>query len=245
MLGVRMMQAAAGRAPSGDQSYRDLIMSHGPVAYWRLDEESGTTAADEAGSNDGTINGDPVLDASPLIQEGTAFGFDGSGDHVDVGDGVLNGGNPFSIEVWIRTSSRGDRGGNYILGTGDLDNGVYLRVNDSDSISPQGAFMAKMDDGSNDAFTAGSTLIDDGELHYLVAVYTGTRLKGYVDKVLEIDEDASAVGSIDDSGFIIGGLWSGDGELYTYEGTLDEVAIYDRALTEAEIQEHYNKGIGA
>ena len=54
---------------SGD-GYSDLIASRSPVAYWKLDETSGTTAVDAgAGGNNGTYINWPTLAVAPLVQE--------------------------------------------------------------------------------------------------------------------------------------------------------------------------------
>lgn len=49
-------------------AYSDAVLAHSPLVYWRLNETSGTTAADSSGNgNDGTINGSPTYSATGCI----------------------------------------------------------------------------------------------------------------------------------------------------------------------------------
>ena len=89
--------------------------------------------------------------------------------------------------------------------------------------------------------------INDGIWHHLVAIYDGTipAVYLYVDKV-KVDEELAPLSytgdfSATDKDINLGWLDSGTG--YYYEGTLDEVALYSRALTSDEIEDHYDNGL--
>src|SRR5262249_4235800 len=109
-------------------SYEAATVGLGPIAYWRLDETTGTTAFDFAGGHDGVyspsvahvsgaLNGDP----------GDAANFNGADAFVGTGAGLVNGLTRFSMAGWVR------RGGPQLNRTGLLgqnDNVEFGFIND-------------------------------------------------------------------------------------------------------------------
>lgn len=70
------------------------------VAYWPLDEGTGTIAVDVSGNgNDATINGNPTWQEGVF---GQALAFDGSSDYLQASvDNVPIGSSPFTVAAWI------------------------------------------------------------------------------------------------------------------------------------------------
>jgi len=72
----------------------------GLVAYWRLDEGSGDTAYDSAGSNNGTLMNGPVWTTGKI---NGALEFDGEDDYVDIADSdVFTLNEAYTLSAWIR-----------------------------------------------------------------------------------------------------------------------------------------------
>ncbi len=239
MLGARMLQAAA---PVDDQSYRDLIMSDGPVAYWRLDGESGSTAVDEMGNHDGTYNGDPTLGASSLIQSGTSAQFDGSDDYVDMGRPTEFTasylGSTLTVEVWAYLDDVSTD--QYLVSSGSgsgNDNFVIAVMSDA-------ALRFYVDSSNGQAWEDSGFVVETGKTYHMVMTYDGSAVRGYVNGNLVYENSADVGGDlVAADGNLCVGSRNGDDRFTT--GRIDEPAIYDRALTAAEIEEHYNKGVGA
>jgi hypothetical protein len=89
-------------------AYRDLVLSRNPVAYWRLGEITGPTAADETGNgHDGVYVGNPTLGQPGAIQgdPNSAVQFHGA-DYVEIPDSIdfsqPTSQQGFSVEVWLR-----------------------------------------------------------------------------------------------------------------------------------------------
>ena len=81
-----------------------------PVAYWRLGEASGTSAADSAGTNPGTYAGGPTLGQPGLLtgDPSTAVRFDGVNDQVTVPSSAsLNQTSRLSITAWFTANAGG------------------------------------------------------------------------------------------------------------------------------------------
>lgn len=94
-----------GSAKSG---YAEEVLADNPTAYWRLDETTGTTLVDVLGVHNGTYDNLPALGSAPLINAGTAVGFDGinqSGTIPHHADLNGSGSNPLTIEMWVRVET--------------------------------------------------------------------------------------------------------------------------------------------
>ncbi len=229
-----------------DLLYADMVIASGPLAYWRLDETSGTTAADSAGHALGPFTGtyanSPVLGVPGVMQDGsgsTAVTFDGA-DYVDGQDWAaleFDGVKPFTAECWVSlTSGMSNRQGVIVKArahsSSDHDGWVVER---------EGGLVKiiRWDRTSNQI--ASFTVSQDAP-HHVVGTYDGTILRLYIDGAL-VDSDDTAITITDHTTpFRIAIGNSGGSPAAGVIGTVDEVAIYDRALTDAEIAEHYQVG---
>jgi len=87
----------ASGSPKSD-AYEALVLADGPLAYWRFEEEAGPLAIATVGQ-DGAIQGDGVFGQAGPIPGSRALGLDGDGDRVNIGDIELPA--DFTIEGWI------------------------------------------------------------------------------------------------------------------------------------------------
>src|SRR5215471_5997902 len=86
-------------------TYKDQVIADGAIAYWRLDELSGTTAVDIIGGNNGTISGGVTLGQTGALADGNkAMAFDGSSGKIAVPNGAYKqfGTGPLTIEAWAK-----------------------------------------------------------------------------------------------------------------------------------------------
>ena len=79
--------------------------------------------------------------------------------------------------------------------------------------------------------------MNDGEWHYVVGVRDGSNLHMYVDGVLENTGSISDSDYSNNSPITIGAYNSGD---YYFSGSIDDVRIYNRALSEGEVKALYD-----
>jgi len=226
----------------------------GMVAWWPLDETSGTTAADIAGfPNNGThVNGPTPVSGKVA----GALRFDGVNDHVRVPDHAeLNvGTGNFTLDAWVRTGS----------------SGLIVLVDKRSGPTPQGysLFLVNGRLGFQMANGVGSSVcaatptpgracvnyvapptspnVADGQWHHVAAVVdranatSGVRL--YVDGV-QVFAGSPLTGNLDNTSDLYLGMrtpaQNGGGFL---PGDLDEVELIKRALTQQEIQAIFNAG---
>jgi hypothetical protein len=210
------------------------------VSHWKFDEGSGTIAYDSAGSNDGTIYGAQWTAG----QIDGALDFDGVDDYVDVGDppdGSLDFGTStdFSISLWFNTS--GPKVGFFVC---KRAKGYYAGYDFY--IESDGKVFARIADGSSISDARTTEGFNDGLWHHAVAVYDRDgQITIYVDNVSKATSVSIAgMGNIDNSQpFTIGDRNDPGWHAY-FDGSIDDVRIYDRALSAGEVEELYWTGIG-
>lgn len=225
-------------------TYREVVLEDGPVAYWRFEETSGTTAADETGNgNDGTHVGDVTPGVAGQIQEGgSGASYSGSMDWTSVGDVAaleFSGTAPFTLEAWVirdDVTAVQDRAILSKLSDGDVDPAKWELSSIADGSAIR-FYVARDDSVAEDAAQSGYVYAA-GTSYHVVGTYDGATLRLYVNAAL-IASTASTRTLPDTTGAVRIGAREGPG----VSGDLDEVAIYDRALTATEIDEHYRVGI--
>jgi len=212
------------------------------MSFWRLDEGSGTTAYDEAGNFDGALQSDWVSG-----KYGNALNFDGIKGYVDVED-VGSWENAFTIAAWIKSTAT-SRG---IIFSHSY-NEIYARhIQVALEASGQITFLLR---GAEPSINAPKFLItstnsyNDGNWHFVVVTRDGDTAKMYVDGVEVGIETDSAVGTIDPPTSAFIGVAEFDaGKVQYFDGAIDEVRIYNRALSQEEINkimsdsQYYSQG---
>ena len=202
------------------------------VAHWRLDDGSGTAAVDSSGNgHDGTLVLDPQWVAGKF---GGALEFAGvSGQHVEMEgyEGILGTQNR-SVMAWVKTTGFGD----WISWGQNTNTQKWIgRINDNAGNGAVGALRTECSGG----YIISTTVVNDGEWHHLAAVLESAGspivedIKMYVDGVREAISNVNPVG-ID----TVGGrnVWIADGHHdRPLPSVIDDVRIYDHAMTEAEI----------
>ena len=224
------------------ESYPD-----GMVSYWKFEETSGPTAYDSVANNDGALIGGGTW-ATGLV--GGALRFDGINDFVEVPDDPsLRGMAELTVEAWIYPETVDPlwqgivvKRDNY-TGVGDVSYEFFVRRG-WDRLPPHPASSVY-----NDSSAYGSVLCYDTHLvanqwYHFASVYSGATVTLYINGV-SCGETPFAGGTVNNSPhrFLIGAFAYGSNEGYHFKGLIDEVAIYGRILTLAEVQQHHQDGL--
>ncbi|HET6953953.1 MAG TPA: LamG-like jellyroll fold domain-containing protein [Acidimicrobiales bacterium] len=200
----------------------------GRVASFGFDEGSGTIAGDRSGSgNDGTVSG--ALWTTGRV--GGALSFDGSGDLVTVPDTPsldLTGG--MTIDAWVRPAGPATWSTVVLKErSSGLSYGLYGADGDG---NPAG--YARI---GGDREVAGPSAAPPGVWTHLAVTYDGAALRLYVNGALVRSTSRTGTIATSNDPLAIGGN-SAWGEWFT--GEIDEVNIYNRALTAAEVAQDMN-----
>ena len=215
-------------------SYRRLVVTGGtpggsadPIAHWKFDETSGTSAADSSGNNlTGTLTNGPVWDSAG------ALAFDGSNDHVNIGNpSALQLTGAMTLSAWIKVESFANSGRIVAKQGGSTARSWGLNVESSGAASFQIASNA-----STLLLVNSPATLQTGQWYLLTGVYEpGVSLKLYIDGTLAATNSTaipSAQFSANGLNVNIGRRPSGD---LHFNGLADDVRIYDRALSAAEV----------
>jgi PKD repeat protein len=199
--------------------------SNGLVAAYSFEDASGLTVADASGNgNNGTINGAVSISTG---HSGKALQFNGSSSWVTVNDSASLGlATGMTLEAWVYPLSQSN-GGNTVILKEASGAEVYALYSEEDVNQP----VSYINNGSYSGVTGLSRLPANTWTH-LVATYDGSYQRLYVNGV-KVAEKAQS-GQIQQSSGVmrIGGnsVW---GEYF--DGYIDEVRIYNRALTATEV----------
>ncbi|HLF70803.1 MAG TPA: LamG domain-containing protein, partial [Dehalococcoidia bacterium] len=202
----------------------------GLVAAYSFNEASGKTVNDASGQgNKGTIAGPSRINAGKY---GKALNFDGINDQVDINDSnSLDLTNGMTLEAWVRpTASGGWRTIVLKEQTGGL---VYALYGNTSLNKPSGELATAA--GGFD--TNGTAALALNTWTHLATTYDGSVLSLYVNGVLVSSRTVGGAIMVSTGKLRIGGnaIW---GEFY--KGRIDEVRIYSRALSAAEISADMN-----
>ncbi|MCP4256533.1 MAG: hypothetical protein GY774_03290 [Planctomycetes bacterium] len=202
------------------------------LAYWKLDETDGFIAHDSAGDNDVYISDDPLWQPSGG-KVGGALEFDGIDDYIstpfilDPAKGSLSafawiqGGTPDQVII-----SQADT----LAGRTVTPGSTWLGVDAS-----SGTLMTGFSEMYFGALVS-ETVVTDGQWHHVGFVYdTDTfHRRLYVDGVLVAEDTTVVAGVPSDSGLYIGASKDLDAGTF-FSGLIDDVRIYNIALSEEEI----------
>ncbi|MFZ2148567.1 MAG: LamG domain-containing protein, partial [Sedimentisphaerales bacterium] len=209
------------------------------LVHWRFDEGSGTTAYDSSGNgHDGTFVGDPKWVAGKI---GGALEFGGDGDSVvdDDAENYLNGLDAVTICIWIKSDvAPTDKGFIDCEQPDGSDNIITMRY-DAAGATGGGTSLLKMAvvAPNDEQQLESSSNLQVTEWQHVAMVWSrNEQLKFYVNGVLDTPQANGTprdVSTSDVTMLIVGqgGKDAGAG----WDGLIDDVRIYDEALTEPEI----------
>jgi len=211
-----------------------------PISYWKFDGD----ADDEMGNNDGTVYGATLTTGI----SGQAYQFGGSEDYIDLGsDTSLKPQLPVTLTGWVKITESETQGHIIKLDSHSEDAfyGVWLRVNYIPPPDDERKLMLSFGDGTgrtseNRRSKYGNTSLVPNTWHHIAAVVRGAK-----DMDIYID-------GVDDGGTYEGRGWSlaysEESPSFIAAGGLqciiDEVAVYDRALSAAEVQRLFDNSSG-
>jgi glucose/arabinose dehydrogenase/PKD repeat protein len=215
-------------------TYKAEASLPGLVLAYGFEETSGATANDASpAKNNGTVNGATGTASGKF---GRALSFDGTNDRVDVPDAAsLDLTNGMTLEAWVKpTTNSGWR--TALLkerGTNDLVYALYT----SNGSKPRAENFTGVENTA-----AGTAALALNAWTHLASTYDGTNLRFYVNGTLVTTKATSGAMPNTANPLRIGGnaVW---GEYFA--GLIDEVRVYNRALSATELKADMNIGIGS
>ncbi len=201
------------------------------VSFYRFDEGNGTVTRDAVGGHEATLVGGPAWTGG---HAGPAPVFNGSNQFVDTGTSIVDTTGNYSVSAWVKI----DRLGSFATAVsqdGDPHSAFYLQYSAVDNrfafgdagvraLGPTPAVGQWYHlTGVRDAANGTMTLYVDGAKAGVTSVCLGEKAAGHT---------------------VIGRAMYNGGPVDFWPGTIDEVHIFDRALSVAEVGQLYSAGSG-
>jgi len=209
------------------------------VSHWDFNEGSGNSAHDNIRENHGTLMGGPVWVEGV---EGAALYFDGLDDHVKVpkSESLRVTGGQISVEFWMKPGEVFDSSTrNNLVNKGNEY--TFQIGHDGYTPTPDGKlwFAVILGPGYNwEGIQSTRSFWEEDVWYHIAGVYDGSSINLYVDGELENSRPLSG-------NLLAGGVYDfhGGGGLSPvyYNGAIDELKIFDYALTDNQITEAYSR----
>src|SRR3989344_2441954 len=225
--------------------------SLGLVGYWTMDgpditwtSDTAGTATDSSGSGfTGTLTS-MSKSVSPVVGRiGQALDLDGSADYVDMSNVLDNdGSSAMTISAWIKMSGTSDTIVSKMSNSGD-QTGYRILVDSAGTFG----FTIQQVSASDRLVVNGTSVVNNGQWHHLLVTYDGSKTLAGV--IRYVDNSVDAVSSSADQftgsssnaiSFNIGSR--NDGADTLFDGIVDDVRVYNRALSPTEVSRLYQLG---
>jgi len=195
----------------------------GLAAHWKFDDGAGGVAADSAGVNNGTLHGGPTWVEG--LTSG-ALSFDGEDDYVSISSVGALATDSVTVEAWIRLEDTSGLNNPIVTQHLPTHKGYYLYVNEN---KPSFSLVG----GRPFPLVTSPNTIDRGQWYHIAGTNDGSNIKIYVNGQLKATTDSTGSTGADYDATI--GV---DDRSSTYfEGLIDDVRIYNRALSAEELEE--------
>ncbi|MBU4480668.1 LamG domain-containing protein, partial [Patescibacteria group bacterium] len=228
----------------------DTSQCDAPVAHWKMDTKTGQYAYDTSGNaNTGTLGSgatadasDPTWKSASQCHTGACLSFDGTDDYVSQTiSGFRSSDSAGTVSAWIKTNNSGTIN---ILTSADEATAVYYLIFKLTS----GKLGVQQLNNDTQDLVQGTTSIADNLWHYVAVVSNGSTYSLYVDgkaESLTVDSGSNSgdwfADTLNRDNLMIG-LLKRTTSTGFFNGSVDDVRIYNYARTAAQIAWDYNRG---
>lgn len=215
----------------------NAALTDGLVGHWTFDGKDLTPNVRDVSSNG--VNGyltNFTSTTTNIGKLGQALNFDGINDAVNLGNGVLEVlGDKLTLSAWVNA--------NYVDGT---DERAIIRKETNKwnlILDNTNVFRFEINTGSCCQVLLGTTVPKPNTWYHVVGVYDGAKMNLYVNGVVDNSIDYAGGNLTGDASnpTIIGASYSGS-YFNNWNGEIDDVRVYNRALSANEVQQLYNLG---
>lgn len=223
LAGVVLAAPAAASA----NSYSDAVLADGPLAYYQLNETSGTTAFDSSGNHvDGTYSNATLGVPAAFAGAVTGVSFSGNGSV-----GATLSGTVHTAELWVKPSQKNAQM-SFVTHGDPASDGWTVGIGAKHKLVLKTA--GRTIDSRFPVPVNRWSMIDVAWTSSSVSFALGGGQSQYRTKALSV----AAPGPASNSSLVVGGGASND--LGSMKGAIDEVALYPSALTRTQITGHVN-----
>jgi MSHA biogenesis protein MshQ len=207
------------------------------IAEYRFDESSAGSVIDSSGNSlNGTLKGGVTVGGKGKICNG--YNFNGSSGFVSVPNNALLNSRKVTVAAWVRHNATAIKDWEAILTKGDSAYRIHLNGGCSiNGINTSGGMDFGVNDGCSGADLNSDNVPASGTWYHVVGTYDGAKIKIYVNGALTAS--SAFVDTLNSNNFP---LYIGENSGQTgrfFSGDIDEVKVYNAALTAAQISTGY------
>jgi O-glycosyl hydrolase len=211
------------------------VITSSLVGYWKFDEGTGTTTTDSSGhGNNGTLVNSPTWATG---KTGKALSFNSTTQKVDVGNSsTLNPTSAISVQAWIYTKAYTN----------------YPRIISKETTTIADPYALELTSSNNIRFFVGDGATETGTPDinvtllntwvHVVGTYDGQNIKIYINGVLKGQTPKTGAIPLKTTKVLIG---SNPSSNRSFNGTIDDVKVWNKALTASEVLSEYGGAIQA
>ncbi len=229
ILTMRVAEPAAA-------DYPDLVKADGPVGYWRLGEGPDQPVGDSSGNgNTGAYRGQVQIQQPGALADSADTAAQLAGGYAEIPDSPsVSMTGPYTLEAWVKDAAGGPQG---VIEKYDAParNGYLMRLVNGNKLQSMNLADTLYASGVS------SKSVRQATWHHVASVYDGARLVIYIDGVEQVSTPLAKSPTDGRASLKLGAR--GDDAAERFMGVLDEVAVYDKALSPAQVEAHYVKGV--
>jgi hypothetical protein len=217
----------------------NYVPTNGLVAWYPF---TGNAIDSSGNGNNGTVNG-ATLTTDRFGNTNKAYLFDGKSDKIQIADvNALDFSNNYTLSAWYFTNSF-SQSDQAILGKGGLTGGTGYQLIVNTTISKKLQFGFNNSSGINGGAVTPSTTSNLTGWHLLTGTYDGISCKLYLDGALMNATSISYILPNSVQPLLFGNETNSLSRFFN--GKLDDIGIWNRALSECEILALYNSQLGS
>lgn len=207
-------------------------LEHGLAGYWHFDEATSTVAYDTSGiGNNGTLTGSPTWQTSSECKTGECLSFNGTTGYVSAGTSVPDVESAYTISMWVYATAKGGLFSRSV-GSGWLDERLVLHQYSSNKL--------RLTHSNGSAYNTVDSSADFplNQWVHVAVTWDGSSANFYFDGALDVTRALTRATEHSGVKTWIGRV-EGLGSNY-FTGKIDEVRVYNRALSATEILNLYD-----
>jgi len=224
---------------AANSSVITINSDNGLVAYYPF---NGNATDESVNNNNGVVHG-ATLTADRFGNPNRAYSFNGTDDYIEVpNDNSLQPNNQLSVCAWVKIKAfyTGSYGISVVLRkAGPWGEIGQYEIFYTESLFHFGVIYSN---GTNVGIEIPDTVVKLNDWYFLVLTFNGQSQNGYVNGKLRAKSNVSLHLGSNNGNLFIGWNCGNTSFPYPVNGILDDIRIYNRALTESEIQQLYHEG---
>ena len=216
------------------QNVPNYVPTNGLVGWWPFNGN----ANDESGNNNnGTVNG-AILSADRFGNSNQAYNLNGVSDYIIIQNNSSLNVTLWSISAWVNPNGYNTGNANYIVGKGDDSNQGHYSLHFksvSKKARPSSGF------GSTGLYTDSYSNININNWVHITGSWDGNTMKVYVNGVLEDSIiNPNHIQGTNAQDLFFGTMAVNNNFPYWLNGKIDDIGVWNRALTQQEVTDLYN-----